>query len=90
MNRTPNGDWGVWMAHVAKESGLGFQELSEFHEKRLIGFSLLTPRFRVTGDGPGIELGIQNRNNRLTQVGVRFCRNIQTYQMDLERAKRPK
>jgi hypothetical protein len=90
MNRTPNSNWGVWMDYIAKESGLGFRELLERHEKRLIDFSLLTPRFRVTGDGPGIESGIQSQNNRLTRVGVRFCHNIQTYQIDLEMAERTK
>jgi hypothetical protein len=90
MNRTPNGNWGVWMAHIAKESGLGFQELLERHEKRLLDFSLLTPRFRVAGDGVGIESGIQIRDNRLTQVGVRFCQNIQTYTIDLGAAKKAK
>jgi hypothetical protein len=88
MNRTPNANWGEWMDYIAKESGLGFRELLERHEKRLIDFSLLTPRFRVTGDGPGIESGIQSSNNRLTQVGVRFYQNIQTYQIDLEAAKK--
>lgn len=87
LNRTANADWGAWMDHVAKLSGLGYRELVERHEKRLIEMAMLTPRFRVTGDGPGIESGIQKNNNRLTEAGVRFCQNIQTFRIDLQAAK---
>jgi hypothetical protein len=90
MNQTPNPSWDVWMDYIAKESGLGFRELLERHEKRLIDFSLLTPRFRVARDGHGPESGIHDSNNRLTQVGVRFCQNIRTFQIDLEAAGRKK
>jgi hypothetical protein len=90
MNRTPNPNWTTWMAHIATQSGIMYTELLERHEKRLIEVALLTPRFRVGGDGIGPDSGIHNTNNRLTQAGVRFCQNLQTYTIDLDAAKKAK
>jgi len=52
---------------------------------------MLTPRSRVAGDTQqGYEAsGINAVNNRLTNLGVRFCRNIELYKIDLDAAARP-
>ena len=76
---------------MAKMSGLVISELVERHEKRLTDSLLMTPRHRVAGDTQqGYEAsGINTVNNRLTSLGVRLCRNIELYKMDLEAAARP-
>ena len=77
--------------NMAKMSGLVISELVERHEKHLTDSLLLTPRSRVAGDTQqGYEAsGINAVNNRLTNLGVRFCRNIELYKIDLDAAARP-
>lgn len=84
FNRTPNGYHRIWAEHIAKASGLILIELLARYEKHLIDLLLITPRFKVGGDlQHGPESGIDATNNRLTQLGLRFCKNLETYEIDL-------
>ncbi|MGA3371649.1 MAG: hypothetical protein ABSC48_07795 [Terracidiphilus sp.] len=88
LNMAPGNHARDWAMQMAQLSGLAIPELLERYEKRFIDLLLMTPRSKVGGD---IQLGydasgIDTRNNRLTQLGVRFCRNIEIYKIDLEGA----
>jgi hypothetical protein len=86
INNLAFGDYKKWAEYIALESGFGVPEMVELYEKRLLEMLLLTPRFRVSGDGPGPHTGIQSNNGRLTVLGLKFCKNIETYQIDLKAA----
>jgi hypothetical protein len=83
----PTSSYHEWADHMAKVSGFEIQELLELHEKRLVEMLLVSPRFQGKSEmvfGP--LNGINPKNNRLTRLGVRFCRNIETYRIDLRSA----
>lgn len=88
MNRASATTHRDWAAHTAKASGF-IPELVERHEKHLTDMLLLTPRHQVTGDVQyGHMSGISSRNNRLSDLGFRFCKNIETYEVDLGNARK--
>lgn len=77
----------AWLANMTKVSGLVIPELLERHEKRLTDMLLMTGRTAVGADlQHGHLSGIDVRNNRLSQLGIRFCKNIETYKIDLASA----
>jgi hypothetical protein len=91
INRAPDAQYRVWATHMAKVSGLEILELLERHEKHLTDMLLMSPRYQVTGDiQHGIASGINSQNNRLSQLGFRFCKNIETYKIDLDDARKTK
>ena len=73
---------------MAKVSGLVLPELLERHEKHLTDMLLISPRLQVMGDMQhGHASGINSSNNRLTQLGFRFCKNIETYEIERKDAQ---
>jgi hypothetical protein len=88
INRTPVKFHGDWAEQMVKESGLAVPELLERHEKRLTDMLLMSPRLLISGDiVNGEHSSINSQNNRLTQLGYRFCKNIETYEIDLENSR---
>ena len=79
-----------WVTRMSEISGLVIPELLKRHETRLTDLLLLTPRVKTQGDMQlGYEgSGINSQNNRLTQLGIHFCRNIETYRIEIEEARR--
>lgn len=75
-----------WATNMAMLSGLVIPELVERHENHLVAALLVTPRTAVTGDVQHHyeRSGINCVNNRLTNLGIRFCRNIELYKLDLD------
>lgn len=71
-----------WASHMAKKTGYTAISLISLHEKRLTELFLLSPR--SYGDLSGID----NTNGRLTDLGLRLCANIETYEIDLDQARR--
>jgi hypothetical protein len=73
-----------WERHIAEKSGLGLLELVALYEKSLSELKLIQSRFDyVSGAG--------RRNAAvITALGQTLCNNIETYQIDLETAKRAK
>jgi hypothetical protein len=84
MNRSPNGSYHDWAAHMVRVSGFLIIELLERHERRLTEMLLMTPRFQLARDGIGEKSGITQQDNRLTPLGVRFCKNLETYKIALD------
>ena len=72
-------------ADIAKltEPGITVTALVEFYEKRLMELFLLTPRQQGSIGGTIVS-------QRLTDLGMILCRNIETYRIDLETAKQKK
>jgi hypothetical protein len=74
----PNG-YQDWEIHMAKSSGHEMKGLVGLHERRLTELGLLSPRFL-----PDLS-GIVERNARLTDLGMSFCSNIETYRLEVNR-----
>jgi len=89
VNRAPGSHYKEWVSEMARTSGLQIAELLERHEKRLVDLLLVTPRTIVPEDGQlGYDhSGFDGRNNRLSLLGFRFCKNLETYQADFGAAK---
>lgn len=90
LNIAPGNHAREWAINMAQISGLDIPELLERYEKRLIDLLLMTPRFRVAGDAQTgyEESGFNRTNNRLTQLGIRLCQNIDRFKVDLVDAKK--
>jgi hypothetical protein len=65
-----------WANEMAKATGHGLRGLIDIHQKRLTEFGLLTP-FLFDGER------ILAENARLSDLGVQFCQNIESYQIEL-------
>jgi hypothetical protein len=88
VNRCPADKSKEWVRQMAQISGLQIPELVERYEKHLTDLLLMTPRVVPGNMEAGYERsGIDARNNRLSFLGVRLCRNIETYETDLGAAK---
>lgn len=73
-----------WENIIAVKSGLGLVELVALYEKSLSELKLIVPRFDYAS-------GTSRRNaGAITALGRTLCHNIETYQIDLEAAKRAK
>jgi hypothetical protein len=80
----PNNQRTDWERYIADKSGLGILELVALHEKGLAEQRLILPRFDYS-------TGAGRRNNAVvTSLGRVLCTNIQTYQIDLEDARKSK
>jgi hypothetical protein len=66
-----------WTQLMAKEAGHGVVGLIILHERKLIEFGLLSERTQ------NAEHGIQHQNARLTDLGIRFCQNVETYNLEM-------
>ena len=69
-----------WANAMAKAIGHGLPGLVDLHEKRLSEFGLFTPRF--PGVGPD---RVSADKARLSDLGIRFCENIEKYQLEIEK-----
>jgi hypothetical protein len=69
-----------WENHMATAGGHSVKGLIGIHEKRLTDFGLLTPR--LWGDLSGINPA----NARLTDFGLSFCTNVETYRLAMKEA----
>ncbi len=80
INRAPTIEYPGWQMHMAKVSGLVIEELVERHASRLRDTLLMES-----------HKGKPNAaTNRLTQLGLRFFKNIETYEIDLDAARKAK
>jgi hypothetical protein len=68
-----------WRAMLAEKSGHGLSALVQHHEHALTGYGLITP-FVMSGS---LEL-IRKDNSRLSDLGISFCENIQSYKLEAE------
>lgn len=71
---TPSNSATDWLDMIAKESGLGSQELVEIHERKLIEKNLLTDR--TFSDRSGIRKG---PHLRLTPLAIAICMFINAF-----------
>jgi len=84
INRVRSTNYEEWLAYMTSSSGFELRELFELNERRLVEMLLVSPRSQVGADIQyGYMSGINSENNRLTKLGVKFCRNIETYKVDL-------
>jgi hypothetical protein len=77
FNKASNNGYRDWESHMAKSSGHNMNGLVGLHEKRLTELGLLSARFL-----PDLS-GIVVQNARLTDLGMSFCRNIETYHLEI-------
>lgn len=73
-----NGGYAAWANLMAEKSGLQVRALVDLYEKTLADFYLISQR--QYGDGSGII----SKDGRLTDLGLQFCKNIETYHLDLD------
>jgi len=73
----PDSDYRNWAQMMARLSGHSLIGLISLHEKKLTELGLLSER--QYGDGSGIN----SKDARLTDFGIRFCENIETYRLDM-------
>jgi hypothetical protein len=64
-----------WLAKTANASGHGLTALIALHEQVLVDNGLLSPRFDQ-------NLRVDLQNDRLTDLGRAFCKNIDDYQIE--------
>lgn len=67
-----------WEEHMARSAGHSVKGLISLNEKKLTEMGLLSERLWV--DGSGIRPG----NARLTDFGLAFCKNIETYRIEVK------
>lgn len=72
-----------WLEALARELGHDVVGLVDQDERALVAVGLLTER--VWGDGSGVR----DDKGRLTDLAFRFCRNIETYHVDLGSGSEP-
>jgi hypothetical protein len=68
-----------WRATLAKKSGHGLSALTQHHERALTEYGLITP---IVMSG-SLEL-VRKDNSRLSDLGISFCENIQSYELQAE------
>jgi hypothetical protein len=84
------GNYSNWASYMAKAIGHNSRGLIDLHEKKPTEIGLLTAR--VHGDGSGIS----GQDARLSELGLMFCSNIQSYEIEMrgldeaEKSKRPR
>ena len=66
-----------WRATLAEKSGHGLTALVQHHERALTEYGLITP---IVMSG-SVEL-IRKNNSRLSGLGISFCENIQSYELE--------
>jgi hypothetical protein len=76
-------DYFRWANHMAGASGNGVTGLVDLYEKRLTELCLLTARY-----GPDLS-AITSDNARMSDLGIRVCENIKTYQNVMDEINRP-
>ncbi len=69
-----------WFAKVGKNIGHQVLGLLDRDDQALVEHGLLTPRFHADGSGIG------ENNAHMTDLGIKFCENIETYHVDLLRS----
>jgi hypothetical protein len=69
-----------WTELIASEAGHGVIGLIVLHEKKLTEIGLLSERFHDDGSG------ITSDNARLTDLGLKFCENIEAYNFEMDLA----
>jgi len=74
------GLYADWAGAMAKAIGHGLPGLIDLHERRLVEFGLLIPR--VPGSEPA---RVSADQARLSHLGIRFCENIEKYQLEIEK-----
>jgi hypothetical protein len=67
----------AWLNHIATELGHGLISLIEYEEQALMQLQLITPRL-----APGQPYSATGSNARLTDLGLRLCENIATYEVE--------
>jgi len=68
--------WQSWASEVCNRLGHGMTALVEHHEKALVNNQLLSPRH------PSGTHMVFPDNARLTDLGIRFCHNLETYTIE--------
>lgn len=71
------GNYSNWASYMSKAVGHNSRGLIDLHEKRPTEFGLLTPR--AGGDGSSIV----GQNARLSEFGLLFCSNIESYEIEM-------
>ena len=65
-----------WMTTISGKLGHSLTALIENHETALMDNKLLTPRTLPDGSG------VSGAHARLTDLGLRFCKNIEAYYIE--------
>ncbi len=71
------GSYSNWASYMAKAIGHDSRGLIDLHEKKPTEIGLFTPR--VHGDGSGIS----GQDARLSELGLMFCSNIESYEIEV-------
>ena len=69
--------YAKWASVVARRMGHGVQGLVDLYEGKLTDLHLLSGRYRPDRNG------IITLNGRLTDLGMKLCMNIKTYQTEI-------
>jgi hypothetical protein len=64
-----------WFELVSRHMGHTVLGLLNLDDAALAEFELLTRRYRDSG-------GVNNQNARLSDLGINFCKNIETYRLE--------
>lgn len=67
----------LWQSKMANNVGHGLIALVEQDEKTLVDGGLISPRI--------YNGGVMETDGRLTDLGIKFCKNIEEYKVATER-----
>ena len=89
FDRTGSTPLGVWANRMAEKVGHRMQALVLRDEPALVAQSLIYPRFRAVpgqieflGRANEIAMAVhEGETGRLTDLGIRFCENLETYRI---------
>jgi hypothetical protein len=95
FDRTGGTRLGAWANRMAGRVGHRLQSLVLREEPALVAQSLIHPRFRSVpgqidfqGRANEIEIAVhEGETGRLTDLGIRFCENLETYRIEAESTK---
>jgi hypothetical protein len=73
----------TWSSRMAKRLGHGLSSLIEKDERALVDTGLISSRLNA----PTVPQVIRDDNARLTDLGLKFCENIQNYRLELSRVE---
>jgi len=70
-------NYSTWRTNMAAASGHMLESLVDLYEEKVVSLNLLSPRLMPD------RSRIDTTNGRLTDLGLRLCKNIETYRIAL-------